>query len=243
MVRQYVYEGLPFNQLKDHFDSIMSSAYSVSVFTDWQDEENNEIWVKSRVEDGEAFGGKQEFFGATMATQKLHPVRKLPAEACTEQMGEAGPSFERLPHFRMGFTPSVGEELQSEYFMAHHHAAGAIEALRRLCCKITPLVFVSEIRTVAADDLWMSTCYGRQSVAVGFTWKPDWSEIKELLPEIETALSPFDARPHWGKLFHYSPAELRSKYEKMGDFVQLAAKYDPKGKFRNEFSNEYIFTP
>ncbi|KAG0624166.1 hypothetical protein M758_3G228800 [Ceratodon purpureus] len=242
-IEQYVYERLPFDQLRDHFDAIMASAYSVSVFTDWQDQQNNEIWVKSRVGDGEKFEATREFFGATLATQKLHPVRNLPAETCTEQMGIPGPSFERLPHFRMGCTPSVGEELQSEYFMPRHHAAGAILALQGLSDEITPNVFVSEIRTVAADEFWMSTCHHRASVAIGFTWKPDWPAIKSLLPKIESVLAPFDPRPHWGKLFHFSPAELHSKYEKMDDFVQLASKYDPKGKFRNEFLSSYIFTP
>jgi len=127
--------------------------------------------------------------------------------------------------------------------MARGHAAEAISALEGLWEEITPNVFVSEIRTVAADELWMSTCHRRASVAIGFTWKLDWVAIERLLPKIESALAPFDPRPHWGKLFHFSPAELRSKYEKMDEFASLAAKYDPKGKFRNEFLNSYIFTP
>jgi xylitol oxidase len=239
-VQQYVYVGISFHQLRHHFDTIMASAYSVSVFTDWRHPQNNEIWIKSLAG---TFTAPGELFGATLANEKLHPVRGLPAETCTEQMGEEGASYERLPHFRMGCTPSVGEELQSEYFMARGYAAEVILALEGLWEEITTNVFVSEIRTVAGDELWMSACYRRASVAIGFTWKPDWVAIERLLPKIERALAPFDPRPHWGKLFHFSPGELRSKYEKMDEFASLAAKYDPQGKFRNEFLNSYIFTP
>src|SRR5262249_48696203 len=142
---------------------------------------------------------------------------------------------ERLPHFRMGFTPSAGKELQSEYFVPRQHAVEAILAIERLRDQVTPHLLISEIRTIAADDLWMSTCYKRPSVTIHFTWKQDWPAVKRLLPVIEKELSPFEPRPHWGKLFALSAAQLKPRYEKLEDFVKLAAKYDPKGKFRNQF--------
>ena len=129
VMRQYVYENLPLIQLKDHFDAIESSAYSVSLFTDWQKQRINEVWIKSRVEEGQAFHATPEFFGATLATRNLHPIAELSAENCTEQMGVPGPWYERLPHFRMGFTPSAGKELQSEYFVPRQHAVEAILAV------------------------------------------------------------------------------------------------------------------
>lgn len=240
-VRQYVYENMPFAQMKDHFDEIQSSGYSVSLFTDWQRHRVNEVWIKSRVGDGPEFAAPQEFFGAKLAARNLHPIAELSAENCTEQMGVAGPWYDRLPHFRMGFTPSAGKELQSEYFVPRRNAVDAILAVERLRDQVSPHLLITEIRTIAADDLWMSTCYQRSSVTIHFTWKPDWPAVRQVLPAIEKELAPFQARPHWGKLFTMPPSELRSRYEKLDDFIQLAKKYDPKGKFRNDFLNTNVF--
>lgn len=240
-VRQYVYENLPLSQLKEHFDAIQSSAYSVSLFTDWQKQRINEVWIKSRVGDGKAFPAPPEFFGAKLADRNLHPIAELSAENCTRQMGVPGPWYDRLPHFRMGFTPSAGKELQSEYFVPRRNAVDAILAVERLRDRVSPHLLISEIRTVAADDLWMSTCYRQPGVAIHFTWKQDWPAVRNLLPLIEKELAPYKPRPHWGKLFTLPAAELRSRYEKLDDFVQLANRYDPHGKFRNDFLNSNIF--
>ena len=240
-VWQYVYEDMPLAQMKDHFDDIQSSGYSVSLFTDWQNQRIKEVWIKSRVGGGQAFAAPSEFFGAKLATRNLHPIAELSAENCTEQMGVPGPWYDRLPHFRMGFTPSAGKELQSEYFVPRANAVDAILAVEKLRDQVTPHLLISEIRTIAADELWMSTCYRRPSVTIHFTWKPDWPAVRHLLPVIEKELSPFQLRPHWGKLFTMAPSELRSRYERLGEFTVLAAKYDPKGKFRNDFLNTYVF--
>jgi alditol oxidase len=240
MMRQYVYEDLALSEVKDHFDAIESSAYSVSLFTDWQKQRINEVWIKSRVEEGLAFHAAPEFFGAKLATRNLHPIVELSAENCTEQMGVLGPWYERLPHFRMGFTPSAGKELQSEYFVPRPHAVEAILAVERLRDQVSPHLLISEIRTVAADDLWMSPCYRRPCVTIHFTWRQDWAAVSKLLPVIEKELSPFHARPHWGKLFTTSPSELKRVHAKMPEFIELIKKYDPQGKFRNEYLNKNI---
>ena len=240
-MRQYVYENLPLSQLKEHFDEIEASAYSVSLFTDWQKQRLNEVWIKSRVEEGKAFNATPEFFGAKLATKNLHPIAELSAENCTEQMGVPGPWYERLPHFRMGFTPSAGKELQSEYFVPRQHAVEAILAVERLRDQVGPHLLISEIRAIAADDLWMSPCHKQDCVTIHFTWKQEWPAVSKLLPVIERELAPFKARPHWGKLFTTSPAQLKSIYEKLPEFVAAGKEYDPQGKFRNEFLNRNIF--
>ncbi len=242
LMRQYVYEDLPMAELKDHFDAIESSAYSVSLFTDWQKQRFNEVWLKSRVGPGREPDAPAEFYGAKLATKNLHPIAELSAENCTEQMGVPGPWYERLPHFRMGFTPSAGKELQSEYFVPRRHAIEAILAVERLRDQVGPHLMISEIRTIAADNLWMSPCYRRPCVTIHFTWKQDWPAVSQLLPVIEKELAPFQARPHWGKLFAMSPAQLHSSYEKLPEFIQLSKKYDPQGKFRNEFLDTNIFS-
>jgi alditol oxidase len=241
LMRQCVYENLPLSELKDHFDAIESSGYSVSLFTDWQKQRVNEVWIKSRIEEGQAFHPTPAFFGAKLATHNLHPIAELSAENCTEQMGVPGPWYERLPHFRMGFTPSAGKELQSEYFVPRQHAVEAILAVERLRDQVSPHLLISEIRAIAADELWLSPCYEQPCVTIHFTWKQDWPAVSKLLPVIEKELAPFHARPHWGKLFTTSPAELKDIYKKMPEFIELSRKYDPQGKFRNEYLNKNVF--
>src|ERR1700736_2445408 len=241
MMKQYVYENLPLSQMQEHFDAIEASGYSVSLFTDWQKGRINEVWIKTRVEPGQEFKPTLEFFGATLAARNLHPIAALSAENCTEQTGVPGPWYERLPHFRMGFTPSAGKELQSEYFVPRQHAVEALLAIERIRDQVSSHLLITEIRTIAADDFWMSPCYKQNSVTIHFTWKPDWPAVSKLLPVIQKELAPFNARPHWGKLFNTSSAALRAIYAKLPDFIQLSAKYDPHGKFRNEFLSKNIF--
>jgi xylitol oxidase len=241
-MQQYVYQSLPLKELTTHFDAIESAAYSVSLFTEWRRESIDEVWLKSRMENGKGFDAPPEFYGAKRATKNLHPIIELSAENCTEQMGVPGPWYERLPHFRMGFTPSAGKEMQSEYFVPRQNGVEAILAIQRLHDQVSPYLLISEIRTIAADDLWMSPCCQQPSVAIHFTWKQDWPNVSQLLPVIERELAPFHPRPHWGKLFTFSPKQLGSRYARMPAFVELSRKYDPQGKFQNEFLRSYVFT-
>ena len=240
LMKQVVYRNLPLNELTANFDAIEASGYSVSLFTDWQNQNINQVWIKSRVVDGDSSPAPREFYGATLATKNLHPIEALSAENCTAQMGVPGPWYERLPHFRMGFTPSSGNELQSEYFVPAKHAVEAIQAIFKLSDSIHPHLLITEIRTIAADNLWMSPCYHQDSVTIHFTWKADWPAVSRALPKIEAALAPFGARPHWGKLFTMSPARLQSLIERLPDFRELRERYDPAGKFENEFIATYV---
>lgn len=240
-MQQDVYENLPLTELEEHFDRLTASAYSVSLFTDWRNSIFNQVWVKRQVPDGNSVRADRELFGAKLATSHLHPIAGISAENCTEQMGVCGPWFERLPHFRMEFTPSVGEELQSEYILPRRYAVAAFQAVDKIRDHIAPLLQISEVRTIAADNLWMSQCYKQDCVAIHFTWKQDWEKVSKVLPVLEEQLAPFEARPHWGKLFTMSPAHLQSLYEKLPDFQRLLQTYDPQGKFRNEFLDKYIF--
>jgi xylitol oxidase len=240
-MRQNVYLKLPLTQLEEYFEKIVSAGYSVSLFTDWQSESINEVWIKSRVDNGINYEGVPEFFGAKAAIKNLHPIVELSAENCTEQMGVPGPWYERLPHFKMGFTPSSGKELQAEYFVPYHYAVEAILAIQRMGKEIGPHLFISEIRTINADNLWMSPCYKQPCVTIHFTWKQDWPSVSKLLPLIEKELSPFNAKPHWGKLFTITSKTLASRYEKLQDFKKLVTTYDPHGKFRNDFLEKTIY--
>ena len=238
---QVVYENLSFSQLEHHLEDIFASGYSVSIFTDWQNHRATQVWVKRRVDQSPHVDQGSDFYGAKSAVRNMHPLAGHSAENCTEQMGVPGPWYERLPHFRMNFTPSSGAELQSEYFVPSDKGYAAILAVEQLRDQITPHLFVSELRTIAADDLWISPSYQRPSMALHFTWKPEWPSVKKLLPMIEEKLAPFGARPHWAKLFTMSPARLKTQYARMSDFRALLAQYDPNGKFRNEFINTNIY--
>ncbi len=232
-VRQRVFEGLGWGALFENFDEVTSCGYSVSVFTRWG-EAVDQVWVKSRVTD-EPEEVRDDLFGAVAAEVDRHPILGLDATSCTPQLGRPGPWSDRLPHFRMGFTPSSGEELQSEYLVPRRHAVEAIGAVRALAGSIRPVLQVSEIRSVAADRLWMSTSYGGESVCIHFTWKPEWGAVRDVIVQLEAALAPFGARPHWGKLFDADAAEITPLYERLPDFVRLIERLDPRGAFRNSW--------
>jgi alditol oxidase len=234
---QQVYLNLPMQELANNFDSIMSAGYSVSLFTDWQSDKINQVWIK-RVSDGTS--ASRQFYGATLATRNVHPIIEISAENCTEQMSIPGPWYERLPHFKMGFTPSSGEELQAEYFVPREKAVEAITAVHSLKDEIMPVLMISEIRTIAADELWMSPAYRQDSVAIHFTLNQDTERVMSLLPKIEEKLSPFGVRPHWGKLFTIDQGTLQGRYPRIQDFRSLMQEFDPDGKFVNDFVSRNI---
>lgn len=239
-VCQHVYEELPLAQLETHLDAVYGSAYSVSLFTNWRQAGFNQAWVK-RIWNGPDDGrGETSFFGARPAAERLHPVPGHPSVNCSEQLGVPGPAYERLPHFRMDFTPSAGEEVQSEYFVPRRQAYEALCAIERMREKIAPLLHVSEVRSVARDDLWMSPNYERDSIGIHLTWKSEGEAVRQVLPEIERALEPFEPRPHWGKLFTMAPERVQAQYGKLPAFRDLVRRCDPQGKFRNAFLDRYI---
>jgi alditol oxidase len=260
-VRQYVYEDLPpvCDDLSDVYEDlppvygdlsgagqagrlaeIFSSAYSVSMFTDWRSSRFRQVWLKRRADEDGAAIAPPRWMGALLADSPRHPVPGMSPAACTQQMGVPGPWHERLPHFRLDFTPSSGEELQSEYLVPRQHAISALAAIWRIRDQVAPVLQISEIRTVASDDLWMSPCYQRDSVAIHFTWIKDTAAVTAVTAALEDQLSPFEARPHWGKLFSTTPEVVRRLYPRLPDFQQLMRHYDPGGKFRNDFIDTYF---
>ena len=223
-ITQYVYEDLPDEQLDADFDAIFAGGYSVSVFTDLL---HNQTWCKRLATDPPP---GPTWFEAHAALQQLNPVPGRPAESGTPQLGVPGPWHERLPHVRWDFPAGDGSELQSEYLLPRQHAVAALEVLRGLRDQIAPLLYVAEIRTVAADELWLSPMYRRPTVGFHFTWTSDAAAVAPVITAIEGALAPFDPRPHWGKVFSQAV-----HYERMADFVRLVETYDPNGTFGNEF--------
>ncbi|PJJ71984.1 xylitol oxidase [Diaminobutyricimonas aerilata] len=229
-VRQDVYSDLPWDRVLEDFDAITSSAYSVSLFTNWAGDSIGQVWLKSTTPDA-----PETLAGAERAPVDRHPLREMPATNATRQGGVPGPWNDRLPHFRMGFTPSNGEELQTEYLVPRRHAVEAIRAVRALGEHITPHLLVTEIRTMAADSLWLSGAFETDAVGIHFTWKKEPEHVLPLLPRIEAALEPYAARPHWGKLFAMDSSRVRTLYPRIDDFDRLVARFDPEGVFSNDY--------
>lgn len=238
-VAQQVHVDLPWTAALDRFDDLTASADSVSLFTDWSGDTVQQVWRKSRVTDGHGVL-RDDLFGARPADGPRHPLPGIDPVSCTPQLGEPGPWHERIPHFRLEFTPSNGDELQSEYLVPRAHAVAALAAVRELSSVVTPLLQVTEVRTVAADDLWLSTAYGDDRVGLHFTWKPLQPQVEAVLPALEAALAPFDARPHWGKLFADVDRDLARLYPRWDDFTALVARTDPDGVFRNDFVERHV---
>jgi xylitol oxidase len=236
-VRQYVYDDVPREQVTAHLDEMLADGYSVSLFTNWIGLDVNHAWLKRL----EPISG--DWFGAHLADGPRHPVPGMPAMNSTEQNGVPGPWHLRLPHFRMEFTPSSGEELQSEYHVARENGLAAINAVAAIREQVAPVLQVCEIRTIAADELWLSPNYRRDSLALHFTWIADTDAVLPVVSALEAALAPLDARPHWGKVFTTSPETLRTAWEHFGDFQALVHKYDPDGTFRNEWQDDILGVP
>jgi xylitol oxidase len=234
-VRQDVINAVGWETVTGRFDEITAAAHSVSIFTRWAEDAVDQIWLKSREDAAPA-----ETFGGTAATDHQHPILGIDAINATRQLGTMGPWYDRLPHFRMGFTPSNGTEIQSEYLLDRRYAVEAIEALRGIREQLIRILQVCEIRTMAADDLWLSTAYQRDTVAFHFTWHSDSDAVTAVLPEVERVLAPFDARPHWGKWFAMDRSGLERVFPRIGDFRTLANRVDPDGVFRNAYLDRLV---
>jgi xylitol oxidase len=237
-VRQRVFEGLRWEALLEHFDAILAAGDSVSVFSRWG-EEVEQVWVKSRVGDAPEVV-RDELFGARPAAVERHPILGLDPESCSPQLGVPGPWWDRWPHFRLGFTPSHGQEIQSEYHVPRGRALEAIGAVRAIGPRVQPVLQVSEIRTVAADELWLSPQHGQDTASFHFTWKPDPVAVDRALVHVEAALMPLGARPHWGKAFRATAAEIAPRYPRLPDFRRLAARLDPRAAFANDWLEERV---
>jgi xylitol oxidase len=231
LVRQDVYRGLAWDDLLADVPAVTGAAYSVSVFTDWAGDRIGQVWVKRRVESADE-PVPDEWFGAARETSGRAQIIES-AEDNTTQIGVAGAWSERLPHFRLDATPSQGDEIQTEYFVAAADGADALRAVRTLGDRIRPHLLITELRTIAADSLWLSPAAERDSLAIHFTWRNTPDEILTVLPDIEAALRPFQPRPHWGKLHTMTAADIAPQYPRMDDFQDLVARTDPQGKFRS----------
>lgn len=241
LVAQTVVEDVPDSRLGPELIGIQSAAYSVSVFTPWGPGRRSQVWLREIVDrDGRWAGPDAPTWGGRLADGPRHPVLGMPTVHATEQLGTPGPWNERLPTFRLEFTPSSGQEIQSEYLLPLPQAPQAWSALDAVRERIRSALIVGEIRAVAADPLWLSPTAGRDCVAFHFTWGPDADAARTAAAEVEAALAPFDARPHWGKVFTTTDDELAARYPRMADQRRLIRQHDPGGVFGNELTDGWL---
>jgi alditol oxidase len=238
-VRQFVYEDLPYRAFRSQADEILGGAYSVSLFTDCRESRFTQVWRKHRVDDGGA-AAPSTLMGAPLADGPRHPVPGMDPLQCTEQGGVPGPWHERLPHFALEFVPSNGRELQSEYLIPRGLAGSALEAIDGIRSQIAPVLQVCELRSVAVDQLWLSPSFGRDTAGFHFTWVDDIKAVAPALAAVERQLEPYDARPHWGKLFTMAPDQVAQHYDRLPDFRAMRARHDPDGKFGNHFVDLHL---
>lgn len=231
-LRQVVHVGPDTATLLAELDHILAAGYSVSVFTD-----SHEIWVKAADTDDLP---DADWLGARRADVQRPAGPGADPAAGTEQLGVPGPWHERLPHFRAGFRPSNGAEIQSEFFVARADGAAALAAVCALGPQLAPALHIGEIRSVAADDLLLSPAAGRDTVAIHFTWRREPEAVQVALALVEAALAPFGARPHWGKVFRMDAATVADRHPGVARFGALRRELDPEGRFGNAFVDRFL---
>jgi xylitol oxidase len=238
-VAQTVHQDLPVRRLFTDLDEMLTAGYSVSLFTTWSRDVVDQVWVKRRTDDPRA-ALDPGWLDTHAATGPLHPVPGMSPASCTEQLGVPGPWHERLPHFRLDHTPSSGAELQTEYLVPRRHAVAALDAVQAMAPRVAAVLQVSELRTVAADDLWLSPAYEQDSLAIHFTWVDDAAAVAPVVAELEQRLEPFGPRPHWGKVFTLPPAAVQRLYPRLADVAALRRALDPDGVFGNAMVDRYL---
>lgn len=236
-VRQDVWLGGSFAAVAEDPEAVLGAGYSVSIFSRLRPGGAvDQIWVKSRTDSTEI---DLAWTGARPADTPQHPIVGEDASACTPQLGVAGPWHTRLPHFRAEFRPSKGDEQQSEFFLDRADASRALRVLAGL--ELGPVLLVCEVRTIAADRMWLSPFHGRDTLALHFTWANDDARVAEAVRRVQDALADFDVRPHWGKVFSLPAAQVRAAYPELDRFRELAARHDPDRVFGNEFLKTYVY--
>ncbi len=170
-VRQYVFDDVSHAALLDSFDATFARAYSVSFFTCWAPELVGQVWMKRRTDTDGPWAGDGLLDGR-LADGKRHPLPGHDAVHCTEQGGAPGPWHERLPHFRLDFTPSSGDELQTEYLVPRDHAVALLTDLEDCWPRAsTRCCTCRRSARCSGDGLWLSGAYGRDTVGIHFTWQ------------------------------------------------------------------------
>lgn len=229
-VAQTVVEQVPLEGVLADLDAVTSLGDSVSLFTIWRSPDVlDQVFVKRR-SDRSSWPDPATVLQGRLATGQRHPIPGLNPAPVTDQGGVPGPWWTRLPHFRLDHEPSSGREIQSEYLVPRRHAVAAIESLRGMADRLAGPLQVCEIRTVSADDLWLSVAYGTDVVGLHFTWHLDPAGVAAVVPDLQARLAPYAARPHWGKVYDEAGLDAGALYPRWDDWLELVRRRDPEGR-------------
>ncbi|HEY6433871.1 MAG TPA: D-arabinono-1,4-lactone oxidase [Acetobacteraceae bacterium] len=238
-MRQDAFIDLPWATVLSRLDEVTSAAYSVSLMTRWSGETVDRLWLKTRLQEGGPLEVTAAHLGA-VATELVSASGRAAGADRLNPFGVAGPWCDRLCHFRLDAEPGQSDQIQSEYMVPRAQAVTAMERLRGIAGRIDALLHMTEIRSMAADRLWLSPSYGHDTVAIHFTWKREIEAVDRMTEEIEDMLLPLGARPHWGKLMHARAGQIAGVYPRLPEFRALVAAYDPGGKFANAFLTRHV---
>ena len=248
-IRQDAFVDMPWDELLAKFDAISSAAYSFSIFTKWSGSTVSRIWLKTRMGAARPSEFDIETLGSNLGSNLgLKPGVPYSVPATVENplallnpFGVPGPWSDRLTHTRREIAPVPADQIQSEYLIARPQLGKAVAIIRSMAETVDALLYATEIRTIAADEFWLSPAYRQDTIGLHFTWKKEADAVDAVTKELEAALIPLGAKPHGGKLIHAEAATLAPLYPRMADFRSRARGRDPEGKFRNAYLEKHVF--
>lgn len=230
-IRQDVYLDIPWEVFYEDPTNLTSAGYSVSLFTKWGEVSIDQVWVKALP------GDKAGLPIAGISPEKTSRKELAPGvgDNLTQQGGVEGPWLDRLPHFRLDATPSAGNEIQTEYFIQRKNIVGAVKAVNKIAEQINHTLIITEVRTIAQDDAWLSPMNRGDSVALHFTWVNDTPAVDKAVAALEEVLAEFDPIPHWGKVHHFDKSKLEKVHARLGKARAVFDELDPEGVFNTEY--------
>jgi FAD-linked oxidoreductase len=137
--------------------------------------------------------------------------------------------------YRVFVTPRRVHFVESEYAVPRESLPGVLAELRRAVPRLAdPVMFPVEVRVAAADDIWLSTAYGRDSAYIAvhqYAGLP----YRAYFDLFESVVAPVAGRPHWGKLHSLDAGRLGPLYPRFEDFRRVRAEVDPEARFGNAY--------
>jgi FAD/FMN-containing dehydrogenase len=137
--------------------------------------------------------------------------------------------------YPMHYDPNFHEV---EYFLPIEQAHDILRDMRQLMLRWLPLsVYPLEIRTVGADEAWLSPNYRRDNLVVSISGEPGvdyWAYLRAC----DSLFAEYGGRPHWGKLHFMTADRLERLFPRYNDFVNMRRRFDPRGTFLNAHTHE-----
>lgn len=145
--------------------------------------------------------------------------------------------------FKVFASPRLVRFVEMEYGIPLEYLPEAVQRVREVTKHLSfPSLFPIEVRVSAADDIALSTGFGRLNgwIAVhqyvGAPYESYFQQVADIMDS-------YGGRPHWGKMHYLNAAQLCERYPRWGEFQELRAALDPDGTFRNEYLDRVLGVP